>query len=42
MYHYRQHATVEPDHTGQIVLDYIVAIAIGTGLGLALVSWWCS
>lgn len=42
MYHYRQHAMIEPEPIGQIVLDYLVAITIGAGLGLALVSWWCS
>lgn len=35
----QQHSDEQP---GAVVLDYLLAIAIGAGLALALVSWWSS
>lgn len=46
---HRQHATIEPikreiftRRRHEVVLDYLLAVVIGTGLALALVSWWSS
>lgn len=35
----QQHRDEQP---GSALLDYLLAIAIGGGLALALVSWWSS